>query len=155
MNKEMLKEFEGLFIELKKNAINELKLNAPVNSERAGDDVDLSNTEREEALDLRLKSRQSIMLKKIDQALGKIKNGTYGTCEECGCDIEINRLRARPTTDQCITCKEEQERGEGKILYQKRSHTLGKSLNNSNVLIFPERMENEKVININDHVDAF
>ena len=68
------------------------------------------------------------MLKKIDRALFQIKNGSFGVCEECEGEIEINRLRARPVATQCITCKEESERSEGQVLYEKRSHTHGKIL---------------------------
>ncbi len=63
------------------------------------------------------------MLKKIEGALLKIKNGTFGNCEECEGEIEINRLRARPVATQCIACKVEGERVQGQLLYEKKSHT--------------------------------
>ncbi|MBY0413415.1 MAG: TraR/DksA family transcriptional regulator [Bdellovibrionales bacterium] len=126
MNNEMMKQFENLFIELKKTTLNEMKMINPVMEK--GDEVDLSQEDRQRALDLKLLGRQTFMLKKIDNALFKIKNGTFGICEECEGEIEINRLRARPVANQCIACKEEAERGEGQMLYEKRSHTHGKAL---------------------------
>lgn len=126
MNAEMMKQFENLFIELKKSTLNEMKMSEPVLEK--GDEIDLSQEERQRELDLKLLGRQSFMLKKIDNALFQIKNGTFGTCEECEGEIEINRLRARPVATQCIACKEESERGEGQMLYEKRSHTHGRTL---------------------------
>ena len=126
MNTEMMKQFENLFIELKKNTLNEMKMVAPVNEK--GDEIDLSQEDRQMALDLKLLGRQSFMLKKIDNALFKIKNGSFGVCDECDGQIEINRLRARPVATSCIACKEEAEKNEGQILYEKRSHTHGKGL---------------------------
>jgi DnaK suppressor protein len=124
MNGEMMKQFENLFIELKKSTLNEMKMIDP--STEKGDEIDLSQEELQRALELKLLGRQNFMLKKIDIALFKIKNRSFGVCEECDGEIEINRLRARPVTTQCIGCKEEEERGEGQVLYEKRSHTHGK-----------------------------
>lgn len=134
MDRELLKQFENLFLELKKQTLNELKLEEKGMSWEKGDEVDQSLEERERAMNLKLLGRHSFMLKKIDGALFKIKNGTFGICEECDGDIEINRLRARPVATQCIACKEEEERNEGQVLYAKRSHTHGVGLNNSNVI---------------------
>jgi DnaK suppressor protein len=126
MKRELLVQFENLFLELKKNTINEIKLEEKTLNWEKGDEADLSVEDQERAMNLKLLGRHSFMLKKIDSALFKIKNGTYGTCEECEGEIEINRLRARPVATQCIACKEETERNEGQILYEKRSHTHGK-----------------------------
>ncbi|MBI5212152.1 MAG: TraR/DksA C4-type zinc finger protein [Nitrospirae bacterium] len=61
---------------------------------------------------LRLKGRERQLLKKIDEALEKIENGSYGVCEICGENINIKRLEARPVTTMCIECKTEQEEEE-------------------------------------------
>ncbi len=45
------------------------------------------------------------LLKKIEQALDWIDEGVYGYCEDCGQDIGIRRLEARPTAAKCIDCK--------------------------------------------------
>jgi DnaK suppressor protein len=133
MDRKLLEQFENLFLELRKNTLNEMKLEDKSFSWEKGDEVDLSQEERDRALNLKLLGRHSFMLKKIDGALMKIKNGSFGTCDECDGEIEINRLRARPVATQCIACKEEGERTEGQVLYEKRSHTHGKSLG-SNVI---------------------
>src|SRR5271169_1240079 len=61
---------------------------------------------------LKLKGRERKLLKKIDEAIEKIDNGSYGTCEACGEEINLRRLEARPVTNMCIECKTEQEEEE-------------------------------------------
>lgn len=76
------------------------------------DEVDLASSESDQSMNIRLRDREQTLLKKINKALDKIKEGTYGTCETCGEEISVRRLEARPVTDLCIRCKEEQERVE-------------------------------------------
>lgn len=61
---------------------------------------------------LRLKEREQKLLKKIDEALDRMANGTFGICESCGGEIGIKRLKARPVTTLCIECKTKQEEDE-------------------------------------------
>lgn len=61
---------------------------------------------------LRLRGRERLLLKKIDEALEKIDAGTYGICDACGEEIKIDRLIARHVTNLCIDCKTEQEEEE-------------------------------------------
>jgi len=58
---------------------------------------------------LRLRERERKLLKKIEAAIEKIDNGSYGVCETCGQEIGLKRLEARPVTTMCIDCKTEQE----------------------------------------------
>lgn len=147
MDSKLLEHFENLFLELKKNTVNEMNLeNRPVALTK-GDEVDISQEERERHLNLKLLGRHSFMLKKIDNALLRIKNGTFGICDECDGAIEINRLYARPVATQCISCKEEQERAENQVLYEKRSHTHGKGFGN-NVIAFKKAESTEKESNV-------
>ena len=64
------------------------------------------------AVTLRLRSRESLLIKKIKSALERIEDGTYGICEVCGENISIKRLMARPVTSKCIECKEMEEKME-------------------------------------------
>ena len=52
------------------------------------------------------------LISKIDKALKKMDEGDFGVCEECGEEISVKRLEARPETTLCIRCKEDQERME-------------------------------------------
>ena len=61
---------------------------------------------------LRLRGREQRLLKKIDEALERIENGTFGICDDCGEKIDFKRLEARPVTTMCIQCKTLQEEEE-------------------------------------------
>lgn len=61
---------------------------------------------------LRLKGREQKLLKKIDEAIERIEQGTFGICDRCGQEIDIKRLEARPVTTMCIDCKTLQEEEE-------------------------------------------
>jgi DnaK suppressor protein len=58
---------------------------------------------------LRMRDRESTLIKKIKKSLEDIDDGLYGICEDCGCDISIARLKARPVAKRCIKCKTRQE----------------------------------------------
>lgn len=58
---------------------------------------------------LRLRERESKLIVKIKEALERIEDGTFSICEECGGQISVKRLRARPMATLCIECKHEQE----------------------------------------------
>ncbi len=73
---------------------------------------DQASAESEQNFVLRLKDREQKLLKKIDEALDKIANNTYGICDSCGEEINLKRLMARPVTALCIECKTKQEEEE-------------------------------------------
>ncbi len=74
------------------------------------DDFDQVLVAADRALKLRIKSRESHLIKKIVKALKSIEDKTFGTCEICGDEIGIRRLEARPVATKCIRCKTEEER---------------------------------------------
>lgn len=76
------------------------------------DPADRATMESDRAFTLRLRDRERRLIKKIQEALQRIDDGTYGYCEECGEDIGIARLKARPMTRLCIKCKSKQEEEE-------------------------------------------
>jgi DnaK suppressor protein len=69
------------------------------------DMVDRATQEEEFNLELRTRDRERKLLKKIDETLMRINDGDYGYCDDCGAEIGIRRLEARPTANQCIECK--------------------------------------------------
>jgi len=71
-------------------------------------DVATDNFDREFNLDIASTEQQ--LLNRIDEALGKIKDGTYGFCETCEVEIGMERLKAVPYARLCIKCKEEEEK---------------------------------------------
>lgn len=77
------------------------------------DPLDRATYETDRSFALRIRDRESVLINKIKQSLEDIEDGGYGICDECGCEISVNRLRARPVARHCIACKtkmEEQER---------------------------------------------
>ena len=73
------------------------------------DPTDRAALEADRNFMLRIRDRESKLIKKIKEALERIDNGTYGICDSCGEDISIKRLKARPVTTQCIDCKSKEE----------------------------------------------
>ncbi|MCH9770110.1 MAG: RNA polymerase-binding protein DksA [Gammaproteobacteria bacterium] len=73
------------------------------------DPVDRASQEEGFALELRTRDREWKLIKKIEQSLADLDSGTYGFCEDCGADIGLRRLEARPTAVKCIDCKTYQE----------------------------------------------
>ena len=61
-------------------------------------------------LELRVRDRERKLIKKIEEALGRIEEGEYGWCEETGDPIGIGRLLARPTATLSIDAQERRER---------------------------------------------
>jgi DnaK suppressor protein len=73
------------------------------------DPTDRASLEADRNFMLRIRDRESKLIKKIKKTLARIDNGTFGICEKCGEDIAIERLKARPVTTQCIECKTKEE----------------------------------------------
>ncbi len=71
--------------------------------------IDQATHETERSLRLRMQDREKKLIRKIEQALLRIDEGTFGICELCGGDIAIKRLKARPVTTYCIACKNRME----------------------------------------------
>ena len=83
------------------------------------DPTDQAVAELDSNFQLRLRGREQKLLKKIDEAIARIEEGTYGVCESCGENISVRRLEARPVTTLCIECKTQQEEEE-KMMERKR-----------------------------------
>jgi RNA polymerase-binding protein DksA len=125
MNKTELKYFEGLLNEKKETLLQELgyledntmRLSS---KEGAGDlsshayhlaDHATETQDREQAF--HMASREGKYLFYIEEALDRVRNGTFGVCKKCGKIIPKPRLEAVPTAKMCIDCKSAQERASG------------------------------------------
>jgi DnaK suppressor protein len=69
------------------------------------DPNDRATQEEEFSLELRTRDRERKLIKKIDQTIDRIEKDDYGFCDDCGVEIGIRRLEARPTATLCIDCK--------------------------------------------------
>jgi len=92
------------------------------------DEVDSANEDILLSTNLRFSNRENFYLRKILKALSKIESGEYGSCEECGSGIATTRLMARPTSEMCISCKEESERTENQNIHLRASKSIGKKI---------------------------
>ena len=79
------------------------------------DPNDRASQETDMALELRSRDRERKLIKKIDEALGRIQAEEYGYCDSCGVEIGLKRLEARPTATMCIDCKTLEEVREKQI----------------------------------------
>ncbi len=79
------------------------------------DEIDTASSEVGLAFIGRLRERERGLLNKINAALEKIEQGSFGECEQCGEEIGIKRLEARPVAELCIDCKAEQEKLERRL----------------------------------------
>lgn len=73
------------------------------------DPTDRAALESDRNFLLRIRDRERKLIGKIEEALGRIEDGSYGICESCGEDIGEERLVARPVTTLCFDCKKRQE----------------------------------------------
>jgi DnaK suppressor protein len=144
-----VERFKNLFENILEN-YQSTKLDVDQNT-ATGDTADRYSAERDNLLLFKLQGRDSFYIKKVKDALQRIADGTFGECQECGEMISKARLNARPVATRCLCCKEEQERGEGHVPYQRRSHTHGQTLVN-NVAKLPiqdEEIMKEKLLSFN------
>jgi DnaK suppressor protein len=78
------------------------------------DPTDRAAMESDRSFTLRMRDRERKLIAKIEEALRRLEDGSYGVCEECGEKIGAARLKARPVTTLCIDCKSVQEVAERK-----------------------------------------
>ncbi|MDR1382826.1 MAG: TraR/DksA family transcriptional regulator [Planctomycetaceae bacterium] len=83
-------------------------------ADKGGDMADIAQDASENELSFHLAEVESRELDKIDAALDKLAEGTYGICESCGKQIAVARLKALPFANKCIQCQEQDEQ-EGKF----------------------------------------
>ncbi|MFO0670104.1 MAG: TraR/DksA C4-type zinc finger protein [Polyangiaceae bacterium] len=116
MNKTQLKKFKTLLTEKRdeivKKAKQTLEEDMALDANDLPDEMDLASSEYLQSFTFRLRGREKAFLDKINKAIAKIDEGTFGVCEECGEEISVKRLEARPETTLCIRCKEDQEHRE-------------------------------------------
>lgn len=104
--------FKELLLQQRSEILNKadgFKAEHQIESDGPGDEGDLAVTEVTLSLTLRLQERQAQLLQKVDRALAKIDEGSFGLCECCEEPLNINRLKARPVANLCIACKEDEE----------------------------------------------
>jgi DnaK suppressor protein len=117
LTKKELKKFQELLEEKRKAVLDRARQmlsveNMALDTNDLPDEMDLASSEYLQSFEFRLRGREKSLLSKLDLALKKITDGTFGICEICEEPIGKKRLEARPETTLCIKCKEDQEREE-------------------------------------------
>jgi DnaK suppressor protein len=116
LTKKELKKFQELLDDKRKAVLERarqmLSEGMTLDTNDLPDEMDLAASEYIQSFEFRLRGREKSLLSKIDLALKKIDEGTFGVCEICDEAIGKKRLEARPETSLCIRCKEDQEREE-------------------------------------------
>src|SRR5215471_6265876 len=115
MNKDQLEHFRQLLLAWKRELMEEVDrtmLHMKDDAANFPDPNDRATQESEFGLELRTRDRERKLLKKIDSALSRIDDGSYGYCEETGDEIGLRRLEARPVATLCVEAQERRELAE-------------------------------------------
>ncbi|HVP28605.1 MAG TPA: RNA polymerase-binding protein DksA [Myxococcota bacterium] len=119
MNKRDREKFKKILLEQKEqllgNARKALSGDIHLDPDDFPDEIDTASSEVGLSFIGRLRERERGLLNKIEAALEKIEQGVYGECENCGEEIGLKRLEARPVAELCIDCKAEQEKLERRM----------------------------------------
>lgn len=113
LKKKDLKKFATQLKEEKARILNQLdktqKVDLTLKAEDLPDEVDLASSELNQSMSLRIRDRERELVLRIEEALSKIEEGTFGLCEICEEPIDLKRLEAQPVAEMCIRCKEQEE----------------------------------------------
>jgi DnaK suppressor protein len=112
MDKEKLEQFRIQLLAKKEEIANEAGKTLSEMTDQTSnvpDPNDRATIESGRSFELRIRDRERKLLSKIDEAIARIDDGSYGICEDCGEEIGLKRLEARPVTMLCIDCKTIQE----------------------------------------------
>ena len=118
MNAKMKEYFRQKLINWKKDLLKEssLTLNNLQNENEAKPDItDRASEEIDRSFELRTRDRERKLINKIDAALQRIEDGSYGYCDETGDPISIKRLEARPVATLSLEAQEMHEKAEKRI----------------------------------------
>jgi DnaK suppressor protein len=115
MNERQREYFRGKLLAWKEEILKEAKetlVTLQSESENHPDIADRASSETDRAIELRARDRQRKLISKIDSALSRIEDGSYGFCEETGEPISLKRLEARPIATLSLEAQERHERNE-------------------------------------------
>jgi DnaK suppressor protein len=108
MNERQLAHIETILLAWRQSLMEEVDRTVTHMKDEAAnfpDPSDRASQEEEFSIELRTRDRERKLIKKIEDALERLKNEDFGYCEACGIEIGLKRLEARPTATLCIDCK--------------------------------------------------
>jgi DnaK suppressor protein len=115
MNERQREYFRVRLLTWKEDILKEAKetlLHLQEENQNHPDLADRASSETDRAIELRARDRQRKLISKIEEALGRIEDGSYGYCEETGEPISLRRLEARPIATLSVEAQERHERRE-------------------------------------------
>ncbi|GBE11881.1 RNA polymerase-binding transcription factor DksA [bacterium BMS3Bbin14] len=115
MNVEQLRKFKDQLAAMKAQILSGVEETLTEMTSHSGnipDPNDRATVESDRNFELRIRGRERKLLDKIDEAIERIEDGSYGICDGCGGEIGLKRLEARPVATYCIECKTKQEQRE-------------------------------------------
>ena len=118
MSEKQLAHFREMLETVKQELMGDIERTVHTMQDEAtvfADPNDRASQESDIALELRNRDRERKLIKKINEALGRINAGEYGYCDSCGVEIGLKRLEARPTATMCIDCKTLEEMRERQV----------------------------------------
>ncbi len=118
MNDKQLAHFRTILETLKQELMGDIERTVHTMQDEAtvfADPNDRASQETDIAIELRNRDRERKLIKKIDETLALINSGDYGFCNNCGVEIGLKRLEARPTATLCIDCKTLEELREKQV----------------------------------------
>ena len=115
VDKRTLSRFKKILLKERDDIIGEVKQISESSKEMGQDGIqdigdEAANIYNKQIL-LSLSENERVRLQEVDEALDRIANGTYGTCEECGGPISLKRLEVRPVAKYCVPCLMMLEKG--------------------------------------------
>jgi RNA polymerase-binding transcription factor len=132
LSKKRNEELKGNLTALKRNILADVRksiggkidVDVRLTFEILKDNADKSVDDLLKHVDAAIIGNKSEMLDKIDEAIEKVKDGTYGVCEGCGCEIPLKRLKIIAFATHCVSCQNENEK--------RAKEGFGREQNNSN-----------------------
>lgn len=122
MDKKKLDHYKQLLLKQRQQILNVGLLNKSddlhVSEEDLSDETDLATSMIQQQLNCAIRDREFVKLRRIDAALDRISEGTYGHCEDCEEEISAKRLENQPWADLCIQHAEDREREESQTYRQ-------------------------------------
>jgi len=108
MNEQQLNHIEKILLAWRQSLMEEVDRTVSHMKDEAAnfpDPSDRASQEEEFSIELRTRDRERKLIKKIEDALERLRDDEFGYCEACGIEIGLRRLEARPTATLCIDCK--------------------------------------------------
>lgn len=116
MDVQTMNKFKRILLAEKERLLNiskeSIKNDLNISPDDLPDEADLAASEINQSLTFELRNRERVMIAKIDTALAKIQDGSFGLCDTCEEPILKKRLEARPFSTLCVSCQEVHEHRE-------------------------------------------